>query len=232
MALLAEKGISYETNIANPDDPRSTAGRSFVARAAAGLHSVVSLSWPGRLPCCGDSHHRQAGRILSADLRNERRVDRVLLRWPRAAWSRWRCSAWATTDWRVRRILRVAGRRRSSLSTQNARFEVFQYIDGSKRLWISDLRTPELIAPANESTLGELTRQGITCETYVANTGRNLPATGTESTSRCAVDPRASGGRGWPFVVGGETSASFPHHASKTQERYETMFDQLWSRGH
>jgi len=72
-----------------------------------------------------------------------------------------------TTDWKVRTIL---GYQVPAIVAQHkdARFEVFEYMDGSRKLWISDHRTPDFIAPANESTLEELTRQGITCQTYVA----------------------------------------------------------------
>jgi hypothetical protein len=73
-----------------------------------------------------------------------------------------------TTDWKVRRI---AADQIANVIAQHpkARFEVFQYFDSSRKLWISDRRTPEFIAPANESTLGLLTRQGITYETFVAS---------------------------------------------------------------
>jgi Ni/Fe-hydrogenase subunit HybB-like protein len=40
-------------------------------------------------------------------------------------------------------------------------------MDGSRKLWISDLRSPDFIAPADESALGLLTRQGITYQTYL-----------------------------------------------------------------
>jgi hypothetical protein len=73
-----------------------------------------------------------------------------------------------TTDWKVRR---VAAGQLPAIVTQhkNARFEIFEYRDGSRKLWISDVRSPEFIAPANESTLGLLTRKGITYQTYLAD---------------------------------------------------------------
>jgi hypothetical protein len=73
----------------------------------------------------------------------------------------------ATTDWKVRTILDYEVPAVVA-EHPNARFEVFEYMDGSKKLWISDLHTPEFIAPADGSTLGVLTRQGIPYETYVA----------------------------------------------------------------
>ena len=72
-----------------------------------------------------------------------------------------------TTNWKVRRVAadQVPG---IIAQHKNARFEVFEYRDGSRKLWISDLRSPDFIAPADESTLGLLTRQGITYQTCLA----------------------------------------------------------------
>jgi len=73
-----------------------------------------------------------------------------------------------STNWKVRKI---DADQAAKVIAQHpkARFDVFQYFDGSRKLWISDHRTPEFIAPANESTLGLLTRQGRTYEIYVAS---------------------------------------------------------------
>ncbi len=73
-----------------------------------------------------------------------------------------------TTDGKVRRVAadQVPG---IIARHKNARFEVFEYRDGSRKLWISDLRSPDFIAPADESTLGLLTRQGITYQTCLAD---------------------------------------------------------------
>ena len=72
-----------------------------------------------------------------------------------------------TTDGKVRR---VAAARLPGFIAQhkNARFQVFEYRDGSRKLWISDVRSPEFIAPADKSTLGLLARQGITYQTRLA----------------------------------------------------------------
>ncbi len=72
------------------------------------------------------------------------------------------------TDWKVRR---VAAEQLPRIIAQhkNARFEVFEYRDGSRKLWISDVRSPEFIAPADPSALGLLARQGITYQTYLAD---------------------------------------------------------------
>jgi hypothetical protein len=88
------------------------------------------------------------------------------LYWPRAAWSL-SPFCWAlTTDWKVRHL---AADQLLAIIAQHkyARFEVFEYRDGSRKLWISDVRSPEFIAPTNESTLGLLARLGITYQTYL-----------------------------------------------------------------
>ena len=77
-----------------------------------------------------------------------------------------------TTDWKVRRVApdQVPG---LIAQHKNARFEIYEYRDGSRKLWISDLRSPDFIAPADESTPGLLTRQGIPYQTYLgAKIGR------------------------------------------------------------
>jgi hypothetical protein len=76
-----------------------------------------------------------------------------------------------TTDWKVRRVAadQVPG---IIAQHKNARFEVFEYRDGSRKLWISDLRSPDFIAPADQSTLGLLMRQGITYQTRLAEIDR------------------------------------------------------------
>jgi hypothetical protein len=89
-----------------------------------------------------------------------------------------------TTDWKVRRVAadQVPG---IIAQHRNARFEVFEYPDGSRKLWISDLRSPDFIAPADESTLGLLTGQGLTYQTYLeAKIGHQGPR---QSTSLLAI---------------------------------------------
>ena len=102
-----------------------------------------------------------------AAARNERRVDKAFA--ALAACGMVAVAVWLglTTDWKVRRVAadQVPG---IIAQHKNARFEVFEYRDGSRKLWISDLRSPDFIAPADESTLGLLTRQGITYQTCLA----------------------------------------------------------------
>jgi len=108
-----------------------------------------------------------------------------------------------TTDWKVRR---VAADQVPGIIAQHktARFDVFEYRDGSRKLWIADLRSPDFIAPADESTLGLLTRQGITYQTCLARIEwwyRNpsvLEPSNARSTSSGAQPRTSSSGRPGP----------------------------------
>jgi len=72
------------------------------------------------------------------------------------------------TDWKVRRV--TADQLPGIIAQhKNARFDVFEYKNGPRKLWISDLRSPDFIAPADESTLGLLTRQGVAYQTRLAD---------------------------------------------------------------
>jgi RNA polymerase sigma factor (sigma-70 family) len=167
MALLAEKGIGYETNIENRDSPHFKATH-------AGLWSERLLNpfccfilVAGAVTLLRGSHDRQYGPHSITDLRNERRVDKAFAALAACGMVALAVFRGLTTDWKVHS---VSTNQVPAIVAQhkNARFEVFEYMDGSRKLWISDLRTPDFIAPANESTLGTLTREGITYQTYVA----------------------------------------------------------------
>jgi RNA polymerase sigma factor (sigma-70 family) len=167
LALLAEKGISYETHIANRDDPPHPSRACFAAqRLLAPFSCFIVVA--GAVTLLRGRQNRQSGPQAISVPSNERRVDRGFAALAACGMLAMAVTAGVTTDWRVRRI---AGEQVERVIAQHpkARFEVFQYFDGSRKLWISDRRTPEFIAPANESTLGLLTRQGITYETYVAS---------------------------------------------------------------
>ncbi len=60
---------------------------------------------------------------------------------------------------------------------KNARFEVFQFSNGSSELWISRERNPDYIAPADAATLSLLKEKGIGYKTYVQGKdfGYNFP---------------------------------------------------------
>jgi RNA polymerase sigma factor (sigma-70 family) len=167
MALLAEKGISYETNIENRDTARPKIRRVtwWSLRLLDPLCCFIVAA--GAVTLLRGSHTRQSGPESITAVRNERRVDRAFAALAACGMLVMTVSVSLTTDWKVRTI---AADQVASVIAQhaNARFEVFEYFDGSRKLWISDRRTPDFIAPANESTLGLLTRQGITYQTYVA----------------------------------------------------------------
>jgi RNA polymerase sigma factor (sigma-70 family) len=167
MALLAEKGISYETNIENRDSPRFNMTRAgwWCERLLSPFCCFILVA--GAVTLLRGSHNRQSGADSITDLRNERRVDKAFAALAACGMAALAVFRGVTTDWKVHTI---SAYRVPAIVAQhkNARFEVFEYGDGSRKLWISDLRTPDFIAPANESTLGALTRQGSTYQTYVA----------------------------------------------------------------
>lgn len=167
MALLAEKGISYKTKIANRDDPPHPSKACFLAQRLLEPFSCFIVV-AGAVTLLRGRQGRRSELRSSTAPRNERPVDRAFAALAACGILAIAVIVGLTTDWKVRRIAadQVAG---VIAQRSNARFEVFQYFDGSRKLWISDRRTPEFIAPANESTLGLLTRQGITYQTYVAS---------------------------------------------------------------
>ena len=210
LALLAEKGISYETHIANRDDPPHPSRACFAAqRLLAPFSCFIVVA--GAVTLLRGRHNRQAGPQAISGPSNERRVDRGFAALAACGMLALAVAAGVTTDWRVRRI---AGEQVARVIAQHpkARFEVFQYFDGSRRLWISDRRTPEFIAPANESTLGLLTRQGITYETYVASYRAGAPGYLGRSQSAGVLWILAlaavAGGLFWWAVRSGPVSAS------------------------
>jgi RNA polymerase sigma factor (sigma-70 family) len=171
MALLAEKGTSYKTRIE---------GRDFNLGIRAVLWSLGNWAFHLLMPAfCffivvagavtllrRRDHPPSEPRPIAA-ARNERRVDKAFAALAACGMVVLAVLLGLTTDWKVRR---VAADRVSGIIAQhrNARFEVFEYRDGSRKLWISDLRSPDFIAPADESTLGRLTREGITYQTRLA----------------------------------------------------------------
>ncbi|MCL4181679.1 MAG: sigma-70 family RNA polymerase sigma factor [Verrucomicrobia bacterium] len=171
LALLAEKRIRYDTLIEN---------RDFTRGLRAVLGSLGSWAWHLFMPAfCffivvagavtllrRRGHPPSVPRPIAAPT-NERRVDRAFATLAACGMVAVAILLGLTTDWKVRR---VAADQVPDIITQhkNARFEVFEYRDGSRKLWISDLRSPDFIAPADELTLGLLTRQGITYQTRMA----------------------------------------------------------------
>ncbi len=171
MALLAEKGISYKTRIEN---------RDFTLGSRAVLWSLGNWAFHLLMPAfcffivvAGAAtllrrrdHQPSEPRPIAAASK-ERRVDKAFAALAACGMAALAVLLGLTTDWKVRRVAadQVPG---IIAQHKNARFEVFEYRDGSRKLWISDLRSPDFIAPAEESTLGLLTGQGITYQTRLA----------------------------------------------------------------
>jgi RNA polymerase sigma factor (sigma-70 family) len=171
MALLAEKGISYKTR---------TEGRDFNLGIRAVLWSLGNWAFhllmpafcffivvAGAVTLLRRSDHQPSEPRPVAAARNERRVDKAFAALAACGMVAVAVLLGLTTDWKVRRVAadQVPG---IIAQHKNARFEVFEYRDGSRKLWISDLRCPDFIAPADQSTLGLLTRQGIPYQTRLA----------------------------------------------------------------
>lgn len=187
MALLAEKGISYETKIENRDFLHSTgATRHWFAPFC--FFIVVA----GAVTLLRRRDHQPSEPRPIAAARNERRVDKAFAALAACGMVAVAVLLGLTTDWKVRR---VATDQVPDIIAQhkNARFEVFEYDDGSRKLWISDLRSPDFIAPADESTLGLLTRQGITYQTYLADMGWWYRQPSMLGTSSAQPKPSSSG---------------------------------------
>ena len=171
MALLAEKGISYKTRIE---------GRDFNLGIRAVLWSLGNWAFhllmpafcffivvAGAVTLLRRRDHQPCEPRLIAAARNERRVDKAFAALAACGMIAVAVLLGLTTNWKVRR---VAADQVPGIISQhkNARFEVFEYRDGSRKLWISDLRSPDFIAPADQSTLGLLTRQRIPYQTRLA----------------------------------------------------------------
>jgi RNA polymerase sigma factor (sigma-70 family) len=201
MALLTEKDIFFETKIE---------GRDFPAR------SMTRVGWRSQrllTPfCCfilvggaatllRGRNSTRTGQPVVTGPSNERRVDRAFAALAACAMLAMAVAVGLTTDWTVRQI---AADQVANVIAQhsNARFDVFQYRDGSRKLWISDGRTPNLIAPANEASLGLLTRQGITYQTYVAGAAGFPGRSQANAVLWIVALATASGGLLWWAVKG------------------------------
>ncbi len=172
MALLTEKSLSYKTRIEGRDF-------SFSIRTVLWLlgNWAMSLLMPafcffllvaGAVTLLRRRDCEPSEPCPIAAVRNERRVDKAFAALVACGLVAGAVLLGLTTDWKVRQV--AAGQLPGIIAQhKNARFDVFEYRNGSRKLWISDVRSPEFIAPANESTLGLLARQGITYQTYLAD---------------------------------------------------------------
>ena len=196
LALLAEKGISYKTTIEGRDfNVGSRAVWSLLGRWA--MHLLMPafcffIVVAGAVTLLRKRDHQQYEPRPIAAARNERRVDKAFAALAACGMAALAILLGLTTDWKVRRVAadHVPG---IIAQHKNARFEVFEYRDGSRKLWISDLRTPDFIAPADESTLGLLTRQGIPYQTCLADNDWFYRHPSMLGTSSAQPHPSSSG---------------------------------------
>jgi hypothetical protein len=171
LALLAEKRISYETSIENRDFTRGIRAGCWLLGRWAWLTLMTPVCFfivvAGAATLLRRRDHQPSEPRPIAAARNERRVDKAFAALAACGMIALAVLLGLTTNWKVRR---VAADQLPGIIVQhkNARFEVFEYRDGSRKLWISDLRSPDFIAPADQSTLGLLTRQGIPYQTRLA----------------------------------------------------------------
>jgi hypothetical protein len=166
VALLGETGIGYETKTEDRNTLRRITHTAWWAqRLLNPLCCFILVA--GSVTLLRGNHDRQTGSHAVTDLRNERRVDKAFAALAACGMVALAVFRGVTTEWSVRTILAYQV---PAIVAQhkNARFEVFEYMDGSRKLWISDVHTPDFIAPANDSTLGALTHAGCSYQTYVA----------------------------------------------------------------
>ena len=188
LALLAEKGISYTTSNDNRDFTQRIRDRMFRFGKWATLAVFPAFCFfivvAGAATLLRRRNKQPCEPRPIAAARNERRVDKAFAALVACGMVAVAVILSLTTDWKIRRVAadQVPG---IIAQHQNARFEVFEYPDGSRKLWISDLRSPDFIAPADESTLGLLTGQGINYQTYLeGKIGHQGPS---QSTSVLAI---------------------------------------------
>jgi RNA polymerase sigma factor (sigma-70 family) len=186
LTLLTEKGISYKTIVNNRDF--SLVSQAVWSLRRWGKPLVTALCFfivvAGAATLLRRRNHQPSEPRLIAAARNERRVDKAFAALVACGMVAVAVFLSLTTDWKIRRVAadQVPG---IIAQHKNARFEVFEYPDGSRKLWISDLRSPDFIASADESTLGLLTRQGLTYQTYLElKIGHQGPS---QSTSLLAI---------------------------------------------
>jgi hypothetical protein len=188
LALLAEKGISYTTSNDNRDFTQRIRDRMFRFGKWATLAVFPAFCFfivvAGAATLLRRRNNQPCQPRPIAAARNERRVDKAFAALVACGMVAVAVFLSLTTDWKIRRVAadEVPG---IIAQHQNARFEVFEYPDGSKKLWISDRRSPDFIAPVDESTLGLLTGQGINYQTYLeGKIGHQGPS---QSTSVLAI---------------------------------------------
>jgi hypothetical protein len=170
--LAAEKGISYTTRTEGRDFSRSSREVAWLLGQWAMILLMPAFCFfivvAGAVTLLRRRDHPSSEPRPIAAASNERRVDKAFAALAACGLVAVAVVLGLGTDWKVRRV--TADQLPGIIAQhKNALFEVFEYKDGSRNLWICDRRTPDFIAPANEATLGLLKRQGITYQTYLAD---------------------------------------------------------------
>ncbi len=170
--LAAQKGISYTTRVEGRDSTRSS--REVFWLLGQWAMSLLMPAFCFFIVVSGAVNLlRRRVRPPSeprpiAAVTHERRVDKAFAALTACGLVAVAVVLGLGTDWKVHRI--NADQLPGVIAQhKSARFEVFEYKDASRELWISDRRSPDFIVPADESTLELLQRQGITYQTCLAD---------------------------------------------------------------
>jgi RNA polymerase sigma factor (sigma-70 family) len=213
LTLLVEKGIGYQTKIEGRDFPLVSLSKLVLWSHRVFDPFCCFIVIAGAVTLLRGRHHRQPGPPAFASPTGECHVDRGFAALAACGMVALAVAVGLTTNWKVRRI---AADQVASVAAQhpNARYEVFEYGIGLSELWISEQHTADFIAPADESTLDLLKRQGITCQTYLAldGPGFRLFPERNQSTAVCWIlllMAVASGLLWW--VVKGRSFCQVPH---------------------
>jgi RNA polymerase sigma factor (sigma-70 family) len=199
--LAADKGISYRTQIEGRDFTRSPRevvwllGQWAMHLLMPAFCAFVLVAGAATLLCGRGRQQPPAEPHSIPVISNERRVDNAFTALAACGLVAVAVLLALGTDWKVRRI--TADQLPGIIAQhKNARFEVFEYKHGPRQLWISDRRSPDFIAPADESTLGLLSRQGISYQTRLADIDWWYRPRGILAPSSVQPHPSGSGRRG------------------------------------
>jgi RNA polymerase sigma factor (sigma-70 family) len=200
--LAADKGINYKTQIEGRDfswSPREAVwllGQWAMHLLMPAFCAFVVVAGAATLLRQRDRREQQPAEPRPfAAASNEKRVDKAFAALTACGLVAVAVLLGLGTDWKVRQVAadQVPG---IIAQHKNARFEVFEYKHGPRKLWISNRRSPDFIAPADESTLGLLSRQGITYQTRLADIDWWYRPRGILAPSSVQPHPSGSGRRG------------------------------------
>ncbi|MGO8699420.1 MAG: hypothetical protein ACLQVY_17070 [Limisphaerales bacterium] len=148
LALLEEKGIGYKKIVNNRDFSLASEAVFWLRRWAPMVMAPFCffIVVAGMATLMRRRNHQPFEPRPIAAARNERRVDKAFAALVACGMVAVAIFLGLATDWKVRR---VAAHQVPGIIAQhkNARFEVYEYPDSSRKLWISDLHAPDFIAP-------------------------------------------------------------------------------------